>query len=333
MDPLVSVVINCFNQAKYLKRAIDSVTSQSYKNIEIVIVDDGSTDNTKQVAQNIKKQVENLEYVHTDNKGLPSARNLGLKHCKGDWIQFLDADDWLHPEKFTSQLEGQTESKEDVILYGNYCRVTFDKADKEVSRTDNIVGEKNTAQLIERMLTPDFLCNTPHPLLQQAMLINKNVFPKVKFPPELLANGDRFFGIDALMNNCIFVHTPTIGAFYSKHSGNRTNSMVYMKDFYVLFYEKCYQKFPALKNQTQIGIQHFLNESLKRKDWNTFRRLVPFIEKPQNIKTSLLSFSTKSATLLKLAYLVRILLPGKLLYDSLRGPRSKKLFSLLKGAK
>jgi glycosyltransferase involved in cell wall biosynthesis len=90
---LVSVVIPCYNQAHFLDQAIQSSLDQAYSQFEIIIIDDGSNDNTAEVAS----RYPSVRYVHQKNAGLSSARNAGLRHCRGDLIVFLDADDRLLP--------------------------------------------------------------------------------------------------------------------------------------------------------------------------------------------------------------------------------------------
>lgn len=92
--PLVSIVIVCYNQARFLADAIESVLAQTYTNLEILLIDDGSTDDTAQVALRYPR----VGYLRTPNRGLPAARNLGLLSIAGQFVLFLDADDRLLPE-------------------------------------------------------------------------------------------------------------------------------------------------------------------------------------------------------------------------------------------
>ncbi|WP_266202598.1 glycosyltransferase [Pontibacter kalidii] len=93
-SPLVSVIIPCYNHGHYLHEAIDSVRQQTYPALEIIVVDDGSTDNTATVAQAARP----LTYIYQENKGLSAARNTGIRHSKGEFLVFLDADDCLYPD-------------------------------------------------------------------------------------------------------------------------------------------------------------------------------------------------------------------------------------------
>lgn len=103
MEELVSVIIPAYNRASTITRAIDSVLNQTYKNFEIIIVDDGSLDNTKQLVESIKDK--RMVYIkHPLNEGGSAARNTGIKVAKGQYIAFLDSDDEWLPEKIEKQL-------------------------------------------------------------------------------------------------------------------------------------------------------------------------------------------------------------------------------------
>ena len=104
--PKVSIIIPTYNRARFITRAIDSVLSQTYWNVEIIVVDDGSTDNTKNIVNSYGKQVR---YIYQENKGAASARNTGINESKGQYIAFLDSDDFYakdNLEKKISFLEG-----------------------------------------------------------------------------------------------------------------------------------------------------------------------------------------------------------------------------------
>ena len=104
MKPLVSVIVPCYNQGRFLAEALDSIKSQTYTHWECVIINDGSTDETRAVAQRYVKQETRFRYVEQENRGLPGARNRGLHETSGDYIQFLDSDDVIGSAKFELQL-------------------------------------------------------------------------------------------------------------------------------------------------------------------------------------------------------------------------------------
>jgi glycosyltransferase involved in cell wall biosynthesis len=96
MNPLVSVVIPCYNQAQYLDEALQSVLNMTYSNWECIIVNDGSLDHTKEIAARWVEKDPRFIYLEKENGGLSSARNFGIKSSKGDYILTLDADDYYH---------------------------------------------------------------------------------------------------------------------------------------------------------------------------------------------------------------------------------------------
>ncbi len=117
--PLVSIIIPCYRQAQYLKEAIDSALAQTCAAIEIIVVNDGSDDDTEGVA---KRYGTRIQYIYRANGGLPAARNTGIARARGTYLKFLDADDSLHPEQIAWQvaaLAGRTDcvSMTTVRLY------------------------------------------------------------------------------------------------------------------------------------------------------------------------------------------------------------------------
>ena len=105
--PKVSIIVPAYNQDKFLEESILSVLSQSYEDYECIIVDDGSTDKTKDIAGKYVDGVK-IKYIYQDNKGLAGARNTGIKIAKGKYLHFLDSDDLVHKnfyEDMVSKLE------------------------------------------------------------------------------------------------------------------------------------------------------------------------------------------------------------------------------------
>ena len=104
LSPLISVIIPCYNQGRYLDIALNSIFEQDYTNFECIIVNDGSSDNTSEVAQKWIKKDERYKYFEQINRGLSSARNRGLLESKGYYIQFLDCDDFIHSKKISKSI-------------------------------------------------------------------------------------------------------------------------------------------------------------------------------------------------------------------------------------
>ena len=111
---LVSVIIPAYNVEQYLVRCVDSILNQSYRNLEVIIVDDGSTDNTLAVAKVLEKKDKRVKVIHQVNKGLSEARNTGIKNATGEFIGFVDADDFIEKGMVHGLLKNIKENNADV---------------------------------------------------------------------------------------------------------------------------------------------------------------------------------------------------------------------------
>ncbi len=131
MNRQVSVIIPTYNYADYLPKAIDSVLAQSYPHIEVIVVNDGSTDHTAEV---IKAYAGKVRYIEQGNQGAAAARNRGLQAAKGDYLCFLDADDAYLPDNVAEKVAFLAANPEFDGCYSNWAWV--DKSDKEVMRGD-----------------------------------------------------------------------------------------------------------------------------------------------------------------------------------------------------
>ncbi|MFA5975531.1 MAG: glycosyltransferase family 2 protein [Elusimicrobiota bacterium] len=101
---LVSVIIPTFNRAYCLRRAIDSILNQTHRNVEVIVVDDGSTDETRELMRSAYAQEPRVRYVYQENAGVSAARNHGLSLARGEFISLLDSDDEWYPWKLSVQL-------------------------------------------------------------------------------------------------------------------------------------------------------------------------------------------------------------------------------------
>lgn len=117
LPQLISIIIPSYNSALYLPEAIQSALSQSYRDIELIVVNDGSTDNTHEI---IQQYLDKIIYIKKKNGGPASARNLGIAHSKGEYIAFLDADDLWLPDKLEKQLAKITESPDGSFVYTGF---------------------------------------------------------------------------------------------------------------------------------------------------------------------------------------------------------------------
>lgn len=115
---MVSVVVPCFNYAHFLNQCIESLAHQSYDRWECIIVDDGSTDTTPQICSRLSRQDPRVKFLRQDNCGLSAARNAGIRLSRGEFVQLLDADDLLEPDKLKVQVEFLHDHADTDIVIG-----------------------------------------------------------------------------------------------------------------------------------------------------------------------------------------------------------------------
>lgn len=115
MEPLISVIIPVFNMEKYLSRCLDSILSNTYHNLEIICVDDGSTDRSLEILREYEAKDERFRVITKENGGVSSARNLGMDQATGAFISFIDPDDFIHEQYFEILIEAIAQTNADVV--------------------------------------------------------------------------------------------------------------------------------------------------------------------------------------------------------------------------
>lgn len=171
--PKVSVIIPTYNRADFIEDAVESVLCQTYKDFEIIIVDDGSTDNTKDMLQKFHNKIR---YIYKSNGGVASARNAGIKHAQGIYIAFLDSDDLWLPERLQFGVQA-LESDKDIGLIFSDCSRVFHK---EMSAKSYFDDYKPYAGFVFKQLYMQNFIPTPTVILrkkcfQQVELFNEEL--------------------------------------------------------------------------------------------------------------------------------------------------------------
>jgi len=118
MPPIVSVVIPVFNVENYLEKCLDSVIGQAYKKIEIIAINDGSTDRSPEILESYKNRFPNMKVIHQGNSGISEARNRGIEVAEGKYIYFLDSDDYILPDTIGNLVDAMETNKLDLIRFG-----------------------------------------------------------------------------------------------------------------------------------------------------------------------------------------------------------------------
>lgn len=205
---LVSIIIPCYNQARFLPEALESILQQTYPDWECIIVNDGSSDDTEQVAQEWVSKDARFRYVKKQNGGLSSARNAGLQVATGEYIQILDADDLLEADKLRSQMIYLRDGSDKVDILVSGYRYFKDVAEK---RGLYIFGPANTLpevalQSSDRNDLVKLFART-NPMVVSAPLYHRGVFEKVgRFDEDLSALEDWDFHFRCALSGALFQH-------------------------------------------------------------------------------------------------------------------------------
>ena len=129
MDSKVTIIIPIYNTSKYLPNCLDSVLSQSHQNLEIILIDDGSTDNSSQIVDNYAQKDSRIKVIHQNNQGQSSARNTGLKLATGDFISFIDSDDEIKPSFIVDLLSAYSKNTALSVCGIRYKRLKQNSAE------------------------------------------------------------------------------------------------------------------------------------------------------------------------------------------------------------
>lgn len=146
-EPLISIIIPVYNVEKYLSRCLNSVISQDYKNIEIILVNDGSTDNSLKICNNYCQKYSFIKTLSKKNEGLSSARNYGIKQAEGSFLMFVDSDDYVSQTFCSAALNSQKKYNSDIVIF-DYNRVTTKSQTHFFNHKQGIVNKKDAMQYL-----------------------------------------------------------------------------------------------------------------------------------------------------------------------------------------
>lgn len=221
--PTVSIIVPCYNQAKFLDEALGSINNQSYKNWECLIINDGSTDNTEKIAVKWKQKDLRYKYFYKNNGGLSSARNFGLLKAKGKYIQFLDSDDCIDDSKIELSIYELNKSTDIGIAITNFN--LFKKQINNVILYGKIsVSNLNFETILYKW--DDFIVIPIHCGLFEAKL-----FDDFRFPENIKAKEDWVMWVYLFSKKIKIVHIDLPLAFYRKHQESMTMTMEILPEY------------------------------------------------------------------------------------------------------
>lgn len=181
---LVSIIIPCYNIEKYVEKCITSISNQTHNNIQIILVDDGSTDNTPEILDRLAVSDERMQVIHTKNAGVSAARNLGLEIACGNYIVFVDGDDYLSPDYVEYMLSLSNICDADFVLSSN-C---FTK-EKESQIEEDSVKSLTSAQATALLLSPRVIVGCWNKMFKSSFIVKH----ELKFSSSLFYGEGLYF--------------------------------------------------------------------------------------------------------------------------------------------
>lgn len=231
MQELISIIVPVYNVEHYLIECLDSIVNQSYKNLEIILIDDGSTDTSGKICDYFKEIDKRIKVFHTLNKGLSAARNLGLDNATGKYIGFVDSDDVVDCDMYgllhSAMMRYEAQIAECKIIRGkNVSAHTFTKGKKRIfCYTGREAAERN--------LYPDLLRIHPD-FAVYSKLYKKEIILDLRFP-EGKIHEDYLFTCQALMRCQKYCYVDSGLYFYRMRQGSITHTSFNERDMDRLF--------------------------------------------------------------------------------------------------
>lgn len=192
MDTLISVVIPVYNVEKYLSQCIESVISQTYKCFEIILIDDGSKDDSGKICDEYAQKDNRIKVIHKKNEGVSAARNDGIDISSGELMYFLDADDWIEPTLFEEAVEKYNEKNVDAVFFDYVAEYSNKKViEKSLMISDEYVVNTDNIEIIKSITRNGYIWN----LLFKSSIIKAN---KIRLKNGLVLLEDMLFKFTCL---------------------------------------------------------------------------------------------------------------------------------------
>lgn len=212
MNDLITIIIPVYNGEKYLNKCLDSIINQTYKNLEIIIVNDGSTDNTKKICDEYIKKDNRIKVINKKNEGVSAARNDGIEASAGKYISFVDADDFIEKEFAEKMLDILIKYDAKYVTCG-YKRVYDDHTEFVNNDLSEMVVTKD--EYIKKLLNVQNGYGFVH-----MKLIEKDILKNVRFNKELKVGEDALFNIMLCENvdKVVIYNNPLYNYYFNSNS-------------------------------------------------------------------------------------------------------------------
>lgn len=214
----ISIIIPCYNSAMYLGACMDSVLAQTFEDFEVILIDDGSTDDTLSIAREYARKDVRVHVLSKENGGVAAARNLALDHAQGEWITFVDSDDLLPPDALATLLSGTDDAVDMVVC----AHETFDETGRRETvipetRWMDLDGEAKRYAAALRLIEGDAVLNIMCNKLHRRALIERE---KLRLQPGVKIAEDALFNLEAVLLGRGIVYVNRVAYSYRTHSAS-----------------------------------------------------------------------------------------------------------------
>jgi glycosyltransferase involved in cell wall biosynthesis len=227
--PKITLIIPCYNVEKYISRCIECVINQTYSNIEIILIDDGSTDNTNKLIVKLIENLNNVKYIRNKNRGVSNARNTGLKNATGEYIMFLDSDDYISNNMIKNMYKLMSRYNTDLVK----CNIKLEFIEDNISEEQKPVysklrylsSDKFPKTIYKKILSTEILNSSCCCLYRTSIIKENNLF----FREDIYNGEDAIFFMNYIDNCKNIVYTPTPYYHYVVRNTGLTGSGLPMK--------------------------------------------------------------------------------------------------------
>lgn len=251
MSDKVSIIVPIYNVEKYLPKCIESIINQTYKNLEIILVDDGSPDNCAKICDEYAKKDNRIKVIHKPNGGVSSARNAGLDIATGEYIGFVDPDDFIAPEMYEQMLEAIKTANADLAICG------YDYFDEDGNLDKKRLYEIRETEILTRKEVIRRFSDMP-PTIRHGVVnkLFKSELLSLKFKEGLHSSEDVLFLNEYAqkIKNACFIHKPfyknTVRQGSATHGGLSIKSLRESFEAHLAMYSATVTLYPDLRNHS-----------------------------------------------------------------------------------
>lgn len=224
---LISVIIPVYNYANYIEETLRSVADQLHLDLECLIIDDGSTDGTREKVELFCKRDNRFRYYYQDNQGLASARNAGMIRAKGDYISFLDADDLWSQEKLSNQLR---------IFREFDCQIVYSDCN---SFSEGVADQYEAFRMKDQYSVEDFIDSDIIRGSSSSVTIRRDVYERVGlFDINLRSLEDNDYWFRCALNGFVFRFCDSVDVKIRTHNGSMSSNQLKMYQYHLIVLEK-----------------------------------------------------------------------------------------------